>query len=401
MPLRDMDDYRQLLRNLLIDTKQLVRATFSGRQRGKELEWKKLVIRPVIIRDETHLQFTFYDERKTYDHNAAEDAIHKMIDEVLQLPFRNFVVITRTETIQINLSKKGRPQISRQANETTIEPDMQHNRQKQIILQEGTDIPFLRVLGLTNEQNQVRHKQRDKFKQIQSLLQILSDIDTINDLPDDLNVVDFGCGSAYLTLATYYYLHDVLGKHPTIVGVDHNAPLMEKNQQRANQLEWHQLKFIASSITDYRSAIPANIVLALHACDTASDDALAQAAHWQSDVVLVAPCCHHDLQVKLKEQPTPAPFQPMLRYGLMHERIGDMLTDTFRTQILKVLGYQVDMLQFVAADHTPKNILIRGVYTGHNHQLHRQEYVDLLSYWQVQPYLHELLADNLQALLVD
>jgi hypothetical protein len=141
------------------------------------------------------------------------------------------------------------------------------------------------------------------------------------------------------------------------------------------------------------------MVIALHACDTASDDALAQAIRFQSDVVLVAPCCHHHLQAQLNEQPAPETFAPVMRYGLMHERMGDIITDTFRTQILKLFGYQVDLLEFVMADHTPKNLLIRARYTGHSHALHRREYAQLRDYWDVEPYLHTLLSAEIDALL--
>ncbi len=392
-----MTEYLKSIRRHLLDRENFVRATFSGRQRGHDQPWQKVTVRPVEIQGQYHLQMIFYDEKKSYTHNYAATDMPGQMDDLLALPFRNYHLTTRSESLQINLSKRGKPMTSRTPHETPVEPDLSHDRQKQVVLSDGDDVAFLRILGLTDAANNVRRSQRDKFKQIQAFLQILSNMDAVDDLPDAPTVVDFGCGSAYLTLATYYYLRDILNKTPRVIGVDINPELQQRNQERVQELGWQQIEFVTAPITDY-SGESADMVLALHACDTASDDALAQAIRFQSEVVLVAPCCHHHLQAALNERPTPETFAPVMRYGLMHERMGDIITDTFRTQILKLFGYQVDVLEFVMADHTPKNLLIRARYTGHSHAIHRREYARLRDYWGVEPYLHTLLKPEIDAL---
>jgi len=210
-------------------------------------------------------------------------------------------------------------------------------------------------------------------------------------------LVDFGCGSAHLTFATYHYLHEILGKQVEITGVDLKEKLINRSNRIAYDLGWHTLRFEHGTIADYQADPPPDIVVALHACDTATDDALAQGARWRSPVILAAPCCHHDLQAQLDAQPTPEVFSPVLRYGLLHERMGDILTDSFRALILRMLGYSVDVMEFVAPDHTPKNLLIRAVRTGEvGSPTVIEEYQRLKDYWQVTPYLHNLLASELE-----
>ena len=211
-----------------------------------------------------------------------------------------------------------------------------------------------------------------------------------------VRLIDFGCGNAYLTFAAYHYLQNILGKQAIIVGVDGQEKLIARNQRLAQDLGWGGLTFEQGLIIDYQTENPPNIVVALHACDTATDDTLAQGIRWQSQVIIAAPCCHHHLQVQLKERPSPPEFDAVLRYGLLHERLGDVLTDAFRAAILRMMGYQVTVMQFVSPDHTPKNLLLRAVKKDEGGgETAVAEYTQLQQYWQVEPYLAELLAIEL------
>ena len=246
------------------------------------------------------------------------------------------------------------------------------------------------------EDGRIKADHRSKFQQINAFLKILAEIDEIAALPEPVRMIDFGCGNAYLTFAAYHYLVNILGKQAQVVGVDGQEKLITRNQSRANELGWDGLTFAQGLIIDYEAVPPPDIVVALHACDTATDDTLAQGIRWQSQVIIVAPCCHHHLQVQLKERPSPPEFDAVMRYGLLHERLGDILTDAFRAAILRLHGYQVTALQFISPEHTPKNLLLRAVKKGDGAspelvETAVAEYTQLQQFWQVEPYLSQLL----------
>jgi len=394
------ESYQQLLYNSIMDEENFTGATFSGRLRGAELPWKKLVIRPVIIQNRWHLQFSYFDETQNIVKNYAGDEAETQLRTALDLPFRNFHLRLIEENIQINLTKKGKPMISRTQLETPNELDLSHDRQKNTVLKEGENIPFLRALGMTTSDGTLKAGMQNKFRQINAFLGLLRDsgftVSEIEQFTEPIRLVDFGCGSAYLTFAAYHYLMQMLGKQVHITGVDKKAHLIEKNTQIAADLRWQEIDFADAFIADYATDSPADITVALHACDTATDDAIARGILWNSRVILVAPCCHHHMQAQLEANPAPEPFGPVLRYGLLHERMGDIITDSFRALILKTLGYKVDMVEFVAPDHTPKNLLIRAVKT--NDAIHTEsleEYRHLRQYWGVTPYLQTLLDDSI------
>ncbi|GJM42648.1 MAG: SAM-dependent methyltransferase [Ardenticatenaceae bacterium] len=404
-----MNDYQDTIRDAILDEANFVRASFSGRQRGKEIRWQKLELRPVELKGKLHLQFSFFDEKQNIVKNYAGETAVTHLTTALTLPFRNFHIIGQTETIQINLSKKGKPIINRKATEKPQVVDLAHDRNKQTVLSEGEDIPFLKVMGVMREDGRIKVNHRRKFQQINAFLKILAEIDEIAALPEPIRMVDFGCGSAYLTFAAFHYLQNILGKQAIVVGVDGQESLIARNQQRAQSLGWNGLTFEQGMIIDYQTDHPPDIVVALHACDTATDDMLAQGIQWQSQVVIAAPCCHHHLQVQLKERPSPPEFDAVMRYGLLHERLGDILTDAFRAAILRMQGYQVTVIQFVSPDHTPKNLLLRAVKKGDDGGRETApsasstplsssgqavtEYTQLQQYWQVEPYLAQLLSN--------
>ena len=392
-----MTDYQDTIRNAILDEANFVRATFSGRQRGQEIRWQRLELRPVEVKGQRHLQFSFFDAKQNIVKNYAGETAVTQLTTALDLPFRNFHIISQNETIQINLSKKGKPIINRKANETTIEVSLAHDRSKNTILTEGEDIPFLKVMGVMRADGRIKANHRSKFQQINAFLKILDEIDEIAALQEPVRMIDFGCGSAYLTFAAYHYLVNILGKQAQIIGVDGQEKLIAKNQAVAAKLGWDGLTFEHGMIIDYQADPPPNIVVALHACDTATDDTLAQGIRWQSELIIAAPCCHHHLQVQLKERPSPPEFDAVLRHNLLQERLGDILTDAIRAAILRMNGYQVTAMEFISPDHTPKNLLLRAVKKGDSGggETAVAEYTQLQQYWQVEPYLAQLLKQTL------
>jgi hypothetical protein len=386
-------DFQTLLSEAILNPETFIRATFSGQQKGQSLRWERVTLRPVLIKNQRHLQFSYYDATQHITQNYLETAAAAELTQLLNLPFRNFAVVTQREQLQINISKKGKPIITRHKTDTAETLDLAHDRSKNRMLAEGTPLPFLVAAEIMTEDGRIKAGQRDKFRQINEFLRLLAETGVLNQFEKTpIQAVDFGCGSAALTFALYHYLNEELKLSAHITGVDIKQHLIERHQHTAQKLGWQHLTFEHTTIQDYQPQTPPDIVLALHACDTATDDAIAQGIRWHSKIIVCAPCCHHDLQAQLEAQPTPAPFMPVLRYGLFHERIGDVLTDSFRTLILRRMGYRVDVVQFVPAEHTPKNLMIRAVKVAdRGSEDSDREYAELQQYWQVTPYLQRVL----------
>jgi SAM-dependent methyltransferase len=241
----------------------------------------------------------------------------------------------------------------------------------------------------------IRADMQRKFKQINEFLRLVDETDSFDALSSGpIHVVDFGCGNAYLTFAIYYYLREILKLDAHVTGVDIKADLIESHQRKAEALGWGQLHFETGQIADYRPDVIPNVVIALHACDTATDDALKQGIQWDSKLIVCAPCCQHELQEQMSHIPMPTSLLPVFHDGILFERMGDILTDTFRANILRIMGYRTDVTQFVPIEHTAKNLMIRAVKTspaGNPHWV--DEYRDLKSFWQVSPYLEKILGE--------
>jgi SAM-dependent methyltransferase len=247
------------------------------------------------------------------------------------------------------------------------------------------------------QDGRIRAKMQDKFWQINHFLQLISqtaDLDQLAGSP--LQVVDCGCGSAYLTFATYHYLTTILKRPTRLTGIDVKKDLLDRRAKQAQSLGWSGLTFKASRIIDFEPPTPPDIVLALHACDTATDEALAQAIKWQSQLIFSVPCCHHHLQAQLSSvgQIADLSQKPLLRHGILKERLGDILTDAFRALILRIMGYRTDVVEFISSEHTARNLMIRAVKsTRPGHSQFVREYEKMKECWGVKPYLETLIGE--------
>lgn len=385
-------DYKAQVRELLLARESLVRAVFSGGQKGASLPWTKVIVRPVELKDGIHLQFSYFDEKKDITKNYLEEAAAKA-DELLALPFRNIFVESRDGNLQVNISKKGKALVSKPKSTTAPAVDLSHDHQKNRLLSAENAAPFLKAVGIMTNDGKIRADMQRKFKQINEYLRLVDETDSFEALSGQpIHVVDFGCGNAYLTFAIYYYLHDILELDAHVTGVDIKADLIESHQRKAESLGWDQLHFQTGQIADYKPEVIPNVVIALHACDTATDDALAQGIQWESKLIVCAPCCQHELQAQLSHIPMPTSLLPVFHDGILFERMGDILTDTFRANILRIMGYRTDVTQFVPIEHTAKNLMIRAVKTSPaGNARWVDEYRDLKSFWQVTPYLEKVL----------
>ncbi len=268
------------------------------------------------------------------------------------------------------------------------------------------DDPLLAAIGFTDAQGRLKPSRQAKYRQVEEFLRDLAPVvdDAIasgaveQPTPErPLRVVDLGCGNAYLTFAAHRYLAHVRDLPVRTTGVDVKAQSREHNEALASSLGLaEEMRFVQADIGTVELDERPDVVLALHACDTATDDALARAVTWDAPVVLAAPCCHHDVAAQLRAAPTPAPYSMLTRSGILRERFADTLTDALRAGVLRMVGYRVDVIDFVDSQHTPRNTLLRAVRTGASGSAQlRGEFDDLTSTWGVRPKLAELLHDRL------
>lgn len=398
-------DYKEALKARILGQDDFLRATFSGSLPGQSIPWVKVTIRPVLLKGERYLQFSHFDDKKDITKNYSDTEAEEKVDELIALPFKNFHVETAGRVMQVNLSKKGKPLIlDRAVADKEKKPvNLSHNREKDLILPADKPVPFLQLTGIMTQDGKIKSDMQSKFRQINEYLKLVDQTGVLSTLKEaPVRAIDFGCGNAYLTFATYHYLTNTLGLETEMVGVDLQSNLLERHVSNAKTLGWDGLTFEAARIVDYKPAVPAHVVLALHACDTATDEAIAQGIGWQSRLIITAPCCHHDLQAQLNNNPYPSPFNPVSRYGILSERLGDILTDTFRALTLRIMGYRTDVVQFVSTEHTAKNLMIRavgGLPVGDPKFV--REYNELKQYWNVTPYLEHLLGETIRRVLGD
>lgn len=391
-------NYKQLTSEIIFNEAIFVKAVFSGGIK----QWQKVVIRPVLIKGKKQLQFSYFDKKRDITKNYAGNEAHKVINQVLQEKFTNIMLYTTEKNIQIEVPKKGKAIMHQHAVEVRKEVELTHDKQKSFILPTGEPIPFLQSVGIMTQDGKIKADKQHKFKQINEFLKIISQSlpEALQHNDKNLSIIDFGCGSGYLTLAVYYYFTEILKKHIQLTGVDLKKEVLSKLTQETTELGWNGISFEENSIINFSSVDKTDIVIALHACDTATDEALAQAIRMDTSMVFVSPCCHHNLQEKLQKTNIPFIFQPVFRHTILEERIGDILTDTFRALILQIMGYKTDVIEFISSEHTAKNLMIRAVKTEHpsiGKYIH--EYKSLKNYWKVTPYLEKLLGSLFTELL--
>ena len=375
----DLDAALAGLRPLLLDGSTLVRAVAAGRRRGAAPPWRRVEVRPTDLKSGRHLQVVTYDERAatTTNHAYGEDA-ERAVDSLLADPYGNWHVQTTDQTVQLRVTKKGAAQVHRAA--AAAEQQTGHDRARRHLIDPGD--PLFSVLGA----GAAKRRQVDAF--LRALEAAVEDVDLPADRPT--RVADLGCGNAYLSFAAYRFLAGT--RDVELTGVDLRPQSRERNTGLAADLGWSgSVHFVEGAIIDAPVQPPVDVVLALHACDTATDEALAQAVRWQAPVVLASPCCHHDLQRQMAAAGSPAPYSLVTRHGILRERLGDVLTDAFRAALLRMRGYRVDVMQFVSAEYTPRNTLLRAVRGGGDAATARQEYDAMVAQWGVTPHLQTLL----------
>ena len=370
-----------------IKSEHFVRAVLSGRRRNMQTEFERIDIKPVLIKEEIKWQIISSDGKKDITKNVEIDF---NFTHLFSSGYANLVVDTQTESYQVRISKKDEALVS--VSKVNLSRDLSHDRQKQRMLAESNQV--FKALDMSDLLGRIKPSKMDKYKQVDEFLRLISQtLDAELLKQDELSVVDLGCGHAYLTFAVGEFLKDKY-KKVSILGVDERDESKEHNEKVALKLKV-EAKFIAAKISDTPNQV-VDIAIALHACDTATDDAIYWAVKNNAQVIMAAPCCMHELQTQIKE--APEPWALLTKNGLVKERLVDLITDSLRAQILKLLGYRVDIVEFIGGEHTARNILIRAVKTNQiSSDIDKDRYQQMLSQWQIKPYLAKLLASELKA----
>lgn len=392
------------MRSLILDPDVLVKAVASGRQKGEQPTWRRAELRYVDLKAGRHLQVVTYDATQAFtsNHVAPSDgstAARDAVDELLDQPFASWHVETTTQTHQLRVTKKLEAVVHTTDRAAPVEAERAHDRDKSRLLPE--DDPVFVALGISDREGRLKPSRQAKYRQVEEFLRLLDS--SITDAfdkgrlrrptaDDPLRIADLGCGNAYLTFAADRYLTSVRGLPVRLVGVDVKEQSRDHNSAVAADLGV-AAEFVVGTIGGVELDPVPEVVLALHACDTATDEALAQAVGWGARLVLAAPCCHHDVAAQLRKAPTPSPYAMVTRHGILRERLADTLTDALRASLMRQQGYRVDVVQFVESQHTPRNTMLRAVRTGAPVKggSVRKEYDDLVTTWGLRPRLAELL----------
>lgn len=373
---------------LISDQNNFVRAVLSGRRRNMQTQYERIDIRPVQLKDGLKLQLVMSEEKQDTTKNIEIDG--SKILELLNSGYANILVEFTTGSYSLRITKKGEALIHEAKG--VFERSISHDRTKERLL-DASD-PFLIEVGISDHKGSIKPSMQDKYRQVEEFLRILEP--ALPEKKEKLSIVDLGCGHAYLTFATHQYLRKS-GVDAHVIGIDVRENSRDRNNAIAKKLGiTDSIEFRAEEISE-TAITTADIAIALHACDTATDDAIAWGVQHGVPLLLIAPCCHHDLQVQMQDIPEPWPM--LTRHGIMRERLGDLLTDSFRTQILKLFGYRVDAIEFVGGEHTPRNLMIRATKTGAKPEpIDIARYKEMLAQWNVNPALAQRLAKELGAI---
>jgi SAM-dependent methyltransferase len=392
MPITREEAFQEAASKIL-DTATFVRAVLSGRRRNMSVEFERIDIRPVEIKGVLNLQLMQSDGRTTTAKNLLPSAIE--VDQLLNSGYANIMVESTFEAYSIRVTKSGDAQVHTE--KRALEQNLSHDKKKDRLL-DATD-PFLREVGIADAKGVIKPSRQDKYKQVEEFLRLLSpalnaaiDAGQIHKPTTDnpLRITDLGCGHAYLTFAAHQFLMNS-GIPVVVTGIDIRPDSRDRNNAIAEKLGITKtISFKAEEISKTTSD-SADIAIALHACDTATDDAIAWAVNGGAKLLLIAPCCHHDIQKQIDA--APEPWGALTKFGLMKERLGDLLTDSFRAQLLRLVGYRVEVIEFIGGEHTPRNLMIRAVKTDAKpEQLDIDRYLEITAQWGVKPALEKKLS---------
>lgn len=349
----------------------------------------KVKVRPILKKDVLLFQCEEYKNNQTFHHNYETAEAVGVLAKHMEL-FKQMQLETKLHRTTVLVSKKGKVTIQKKQQAGCVkEVDLSHNRSKKYILQEGMIVPFLQDLGVMTSEGKIVRTKFDKFRQINRFLEFVEDILPQLDKNKEITILDFGCGKSYLTFAMYYYLHELKAYDVRIIGLDLKTDVIRHCNELSEKYGYEKLKFLEGNIADYTGVDEVDMVVTLHACDTATDFALDKAVGWNAKVILSVPCCQHELNGQMHNEL----LVPLFKYGLIKERMAALITDAMRAEYLENQGYDAQILEFIDMEHTPKNILIRAVKMGK--RKNNQESIKACEeFFHIRPTLGKLLDER-------
>lgn len=366
-------DITQLLDICISD--KLIDMVISGQKNKSEDKAVKVRIRPVILKNEIEYQVSEFVGRKVLHSNHSAADVKKKIIDYMTEDFKQ-AQINMTDAAATILSSKSKTLTCKykKAGQLKVQRDLSHNRTKKYIIQEGKPVAFMIDLGVMGQDGKIIRTRYDKFRQINRFLEYIEDILPKLDKERELTIIDFGCGKSYLTFAMYYYLKELKGYNIRIIGLDLKADVIEHCNELRTRYGYDKLDFYVGDIATYKDVDKVDMVVTLHACDTATDYALAKAVKWGAEVILSVPCCQHEANRTIKSDI----LSPVMDYGILKERMAAIVTDAARAKPLTANGYDTQILEFIDMEHTPKNLLIRAVKSSKEDISAREKTKDML-----------------------
>ncbi|MDO5146793.1 MAG: SAM-dependent methyltransferase [Eubacteriales bacterium] len=368
---------------------ELIRITVSNPRKAEEI--KKYSLRPVLVKETLVFQMESYTKTQVFHENLDKDGVVRKMKEILP-GYKQVQIQGASGDLTALINKKGKAAVriagrNQGGQKLPDKERLRHNRQKKYILQEGIPVPFLQDLGVMTAEGKIIQSKYDKFRQINRFLEFIEDV--LPHLREDrqITILDFGCGKSYLTFAVYYYLKELRGRNIRIIGLDLKKDVIKTCSRLARQYGYDALHFYEGSIEEFEGVEKVDMVITLHACDTATDYALYKAVRWKADVILSVPCCQHELNRQLSADK----LRPVSRYGILKERFAAMATDALRADLLEAVGYETQILEFIDMEHTPKNLLIRGIKRGGGSEKKWREAEDFCEAFGLRPSLKALL----------
>ena len=366
-------DITQLLDICISD--KLIDMVISGQKNKSEDKAVKVRIRPVILKNEIEYQVSEFVGRKVLHSNHGAADVKKKIIDYMTEDFKQ-AQINMTDAAATILSSKSKTLTCKykKAGQLKVQRNLSHNRTKKYIIQEGKPVAFMIDLGVMGQDGKIIRTRYDKFRQINRFLEYIEDILPKLDKERELTIIDFGCGKSYLTFAMYYYLKELKGYNIRIIGLDLKADVIEHCNELRTRYGYDKLDFYVGDIATYKDVDKVDMVVTLHACDTATDYALAKAVKWGAEVILSVPCCQHEANRTIKSDI----LSPVMDYGILKERMAAIVTDAARAKLLTANGYDTQILEFIDMEHTPKNLLIRAVKSSKEDISAREKTKDML-----------------------
>lgn len=375
---------QELIKNSLLENK-FIYGVFTTPRNKSENPYIKITARAISIKNENIIQFEKFTEKQAFHENYTFEKASAEIINLIINEYRNINLFTEEADFQLIVSKKGSIKLT-EKEPTKKQKIEDHNKKKQYIINENEPCDFLIHLGVMTKEGAVYAKKYDKFKQINKFLEIVDDSLKGKTLEDDFMIIDFGCGKAYLTFALYYYFYFIRNVKVRIIGLDLKDEVIEFCNKTAKKLNYEHLEFIYGDIRDFEYKSNVDMIVTLHACDTATDAALVKAINWNTEIILSVPCCQHEFYDKIVN----SNMEPMLKHGLIKERVSSLVTDSLRSLFLETKGYKVQLMEFIAMEHTPKNILIRAIKTNKDYLKADKDYEEFKKFWN----LKDLFIEN-------